>query len=166
MFRTILELFVEFCLWLEDDKHVKHIAKKEKQDGKSRFFQKHVLMPSTYTSLVSVIIIGGVFICLLALRTRYAYPKATKQELNEMMRFVEAWKENYGTYPEHLADMIGLDPIRKAWKKDAWSRPYRYSLVNSGEGVLIASSGKDGVFNTDDDIVFKSADFVKTHLSF
>ena len=152
MIELILSTLAEFGLIREDYKHHKKITKKENADGIKRPFQKHFLQPSMII-VISVLIIGsisaGIFFSYQRTST---FPEKTEKEIAEISDRLENWNENIGQYPTELSELIGNNPIRQGWKKDAWDRGYKYEITKNGEGFLIISAGSDGQFGNEDDI--------------
>ncbi len=62
------------------------------------------------------------------------------------------WNEKFGKYPTDLNELIGNNPLRQDWKKDAWNREYEFKITENGQGFLIISVGSDGKLKTGDDI--------------
>ena len=144
--------FAEFALTYQDYKHRKRIRKKEKEDGIKRPFQKYFLQPSVLI-LITLLIIANISIVLfLNYQRKYIFPEKTVKEISEISDRVEKWQEKFGAYPKELNELIGNDPIRQAWKEDAWNRDYKYTVTENGNGFLITSAGPDGQFGTEDDI--------------
>ena len=152
MIELILSTLAEFGLIREDYKHKKRISKIEKEDGKKRTFQKYALQPSVIIGIALVLIVSICTIIFTIYQYTSIYPEKTKKELIEITDWTEKWKMKYGHYPTELNEMIGSNPMRQDWKKDAWDRPYKYTQVNEGMNFSIKSAGKDGKFETEDDI--------------
>ena len=51
----------------------------------------------------------------------------------------------------NLNELIGNSPLRQDWKKDAWNREYKFTIIDNGNGFL-TSAGSDGKFGTENDI--------------
>jgi hypothetical protein len=137
MIELILITLAEFGLIRGDYKHRKRVSKKEKEDGIKRPIQKYFFQPSSII-LISVLIIGSIsaFLFFTYQRTSVFHDK-TKKEISEMSDRMGNWNENLGKYPTELDELIGNNPMRQSWKKDAWNR---------------VSAGLDGEFGTKDDI--------------
>jgi hypothetical protein len=152
MIELILITLAEFGLIRGDYKHRKRVSKKEKEDGIKRPIQKYFFQPSSII-LISVLIIGSIsaFLFFTYQRTSVFHDK-TKKEISEMSDRMGNWNENLGKYPTELDELIGNNPMRQSWKKDAWNRVYKYTITENGKGFLIISAGLDGEFGTKDDI--------------
>ena len=152
MIELILSTLAEFGLIREDFKHHREISKMEKADGKKRTFQRYFLQPSSIM-VISVLVVGSLSAILFFTYQRNSmFPEKTKQEISEMSKRMDNWKENLGKYPTELNELIGNSPLRQEWKKDAWNRKYEFKIIENGNGFLITSAGSDGKFGTEDDI--------------
>jgi len=152
MIELILSILVDFGLIRADYKHEKRISEKEKKDGVKRPFQKYFLQPTVIVFIPALLIIILCSIIFSFYQYKSVYPKKTKKELSEITEWTEKWKMKYGHYPTELNEMIGNNPIRQGWKKDAWNREYKFMIAEDGKGFLIISAGSDGKFKTEDDI--------------
>ena len=74
--------------------------------------------------------------------------------ISEIKNWLEKWYEKYERYPSDLNEIIGNNPLRQNWNKDAWGGEYNYAVINNGTAFILVSSGKDGRFGTEDDISF------------
>ena len=152
MIELILTILAEFGLIRKDYKHRKRIRKKEKEDGIKRPFQKYFLQSSVLI-FITVLVIGSLSAFLFVTYQRASvFPKKTKKEISKINDRMKKWNEKFGQYPTELNELIGNDPMRQDWKRDAWNRPYKYAVVGNGKGFLIISAGSDGQFGTKDDI--------------
>jgi|TARA_R110002110_G_scaffold208363_2_gene420680 general secretion pathway protein G len=152
MIELILSTLAEFGLIREDYKHQKRISKKEKEDGIKRPIQKYFMQPSALI-LIAVLVIGSLSAILFFTYQRTSvFPEKTEKEISEISDRMENWNEKFGQYPTELNELIGNSPLRQDWKKDAWNRPYGFTITENGKGFLITSAGSDGKFGTEDDI--------------
>ena len=152
MIKIILSTLAEFGLIREDYKHQKKISKKEKEDGIKRPIQKYFLQPSVLI-LIAVVVIGSLSaILFFTYQKTSVFPEKTKKEISEMKDRMENWNKNLGQYPTELNELIGNNPLRQDWKKDAWNREYKFMITKNGKSFLITSAGSDGKFGTKDDI--------------
>jgi len=88
---------------------------------------------------------------------------ATRANLYRLAGALEAYKQQYGTYPRRLIDLQEMDPTLKP-VVDAWGREFVYSAI-SGDVAAAApmpfqryqliSKGPDGILGTADDIVLR-----------
>jgi len=74
----------------------------------------------------------------------------TLEKMNSIIELMTKYREEKGIYAERIEDLVGGSPIRKSLLRDAWGR----GLILHREGKLyrLHSTGKDGVFNTEDDL--------------
>ncbi|APQ17464.1 type II secretion system protein GspG [Maribacter hydrothermalis] len=155
MIELILSTLVEFGLIREDYKHRKLIGKKEKEDGNKRPIQKYFLQPSSIMVILFVVVGSISAFLFFGYQRTSIYPDKTEKEIAEISQRMENWNEKLGQYPSDLKELIGNNPIRQDWKKDAWNREYEFTITENGKGFLIMSAGPDGEFKTEDDIKSK-----------
>jgi general secretion pathway protein G len=152
MLEFILSTLAEFGLIREDYKHRKRISKKEKEDGTKRPFQKYFLQPSSIMVIIFLIVGSISAILFFGYQRTSIYPDKTKKEIAEISERMENWNKKLGKYPTKLNELIGNNPLRQGWKKDAWNREYEFRITENGQGFLITSAGSDGKFHSEDDI--------------
>ncbi len=75
----------------------------------------------------------------------------TKKKIKQITKILEEEKSILGTYPQKLDIIVRNNPLRKTITKDCWGNAFHYNLINKDTYELI-SVGKDGIFNTEDDI--------------
>tara|TARA_R110001606_G_C15360647_1_gene648488 strand:+ start:1584 stop:2051 length:468 start_codon:yes stop_codon:yes gene_type:complete len=155
MIEIILSTLAEFGLIHEDYKHKKRISLIEKEDGKKRPFQKYLLQPSVIITICLIFTVSIGVIAFIIYQHTSIYPEKTKKELIKITDWIEKWKIKYDHYPTELNEIIGNNPQRQGWNTDAWDRPYKYTHQNNGIGFSIKFAGKDGQFETKDDIILK-----------
>jgi hypothetical protein len=100
-------------------------------------------------------LIAIVFIALAAFAIDFAgqdYFKArsTEKEMTEMTEALNKYKYHTKKYPENLRQLVGNNPLKKDWLTDQWGNSYKYKVMPGG--ITLASFGKDGKENTDDDL--------------
>jgi len=93
--------------------------------------------------------VGGVL-----LFANYSKKSDTENQFSKMSLAIEKLKNETGSYPETISTLIGSNPLRREWTKDAWGNPVNYTIVNSGFKLI--SAGKDGVFGNEDDVVLNT----------
>ena len=102
---------------------------------------------------IAVLVIGSISsILFFTYQRKSVFPEKTKKEITEMSERMENWNKNLGQYPTELNELIGNNPLRQDWKKDAWNREYKLMITKNGKGFLITSAGSDRKFGTEDDI--------------
>lgn len=148
----------------------KDIDPQKKIDGQSRGWKKVVfttisLINSTSIKSLKVllttimIVIFGVFIIAVAISVfgqAYFKKRNTIRDCDEIVAALATYNDKEKTYPVDLITLIGNNPMRANWNKDAWGNPYKYSISTNGSSFTLISSGKDGRFGTGDDIIYKN----------
>ncbi|MET0637853.1 MAG: type II secretion system protein GspG [Chitinophagaceae bacterium] len=94
--------------------------------------------------------------CLLFFGQNFLKKRNTINTCKEMVLALDFYKESKKTYPTDLKTLITNNPMRIGWDKDDWGNPYQYKTDNNGTTFILVSSGKDGKFNTRDDIEFRN----------
>lgn len=155
MIESIAELLAEIGFISEDYKHRKKIKAKEKKDGIKRPFQRYFLQPSTLITIAVIVFTVIASFLFFSYQNNSIYPQKTKKELVEITEWIIKWEEKFDRYPTDLNEIIGNDPIKQNWKKDAWKRDYKYVKTEKPLGFTIISAGLDGKFDTKDDIKFE-----------
>ncbi len=155
MLEFILSTLAEFGLLREDYKHRKRISKKEKEDGTKRPIQKYFLQPSSIMVISLLVIVSISSFLFFGYQRKSIYPDKTKKEIAEMSDRMKNWNQKFGKYPANLNELIGNNPLRQGWEKDAWNREYKFKITENGRGFLITSAGSDEKFHTEDDIKSK-----------
>ena len=150
----MLEFFLEVLVWLGldigDYRHRKKIEKLEKADGKSRTLEKLFLSPSAKAYFKVFIILCLFAFLYFLLSDYYIKPKDTSKEILEISNYAKSWYKKFGRYPNDLEQLTTKKPLQKDWLKDEWGNVYKYYYTKST--FVITSAGRDGEFDTDDDI--------------
>jgi len=88
---------------------------------------------------------------------------ATRANLYRLAWAIEAYRQQYGTYPRRLIDLQEMDPNLKP-VVDAWGREFVYSAISGDVAAAtpmpfqryqLVSKGPDGILGTADDIVLR-----------
>jgi hypothetical protein len=108
----------------------------------------------TIAICITVVLIVG--LTLLIFRQAFFHKSDTLNDCREMTAALEFYKDHKKTYPDNLHTLIANNPLREEWYKDGWNRPYQYIAVDNGSSYILSSSGRDGVFDSPDDITFRS----------
>lgn len=108
------------------------------------------------TAAITVLAVFVLAISILVLGQGYFKKRDTISDCKEIAAALEFYKENKRAYPPDLITLISNNPMRLNWNKDSWGNPYQYTAGNNGTSFTLTSSGKDGKFNTSDDIVFRN----------
>ncbi|UCD15545.1 MAG: type II secretion system major pseudopilin GspG [Candidatus Omnitrophota bacterium] len=121
----------------------------------------------TLIELMIVVIIIGVLAGIVAPRLVGRAEKA-KQEVARsavsatIPAALDLYDLDVGSYPENLEDLVNQPsgaenwdgPYLKKIPKDPWDRDYHYDYPGEhGQDYDLASSGRDGILGSEDDIV-------------
>ena len=110
-----------------------------------------IIIPAIfYLSLISFSM-GGEYVA-----NEFLNSKHTEKELVEISKELDSYFERHKKYPSDYFKVVGSKPIWSSWKTDKWDKKYRYSQSDSTNYTL-TSAGKDGQFDTEDDVVQKSS---------
>lgn len=86
----------------------------------------------------------------------YFKRRDTVTDGQEIITAINSYYKQKNKFPDSLSVIISNNPMRKSWNKDGWNNPYHYSSSKNGTSFSLISSGKDGKFNTNDDIVLST----------
>ena len=110
-----------------------------------------IIIPAIfYLSLISFSV-GGEYVA-----NEFLNSKHTEKELVEISKELDSYFERHKKYPSDYFKFVGSKPIWSSWKTDKWDKKYRYSQSDSTNYTL-TSAGKDGQFDTEDDVVQKGS---------
>ena len=73
----------------------------------------------------------------------------------DIAKALDKYKAAKGYFPTNYIDFTLSKPLRQKWKYDSWENNYMYTLKDSTNYELV-SAGKDGLFDSDDDIIIKN----------
>lgn len=83
------------------------------------------------------------------------FEQISRSQLNSLLKNVEFYKIQHGSYPASLKDLLKDDPtapIHDAIQMNQGRSSSTYNYYNYGDRYRLFSSGQDGVPNTADDI--------------
>ncbi len=129
----------------------------EKAEGRSAAIRNLTV------SIIIVLVIFPVLVYLLftsfklggdALTSNVLNPQNTEKEMQEISIALEKYHNFYNSYPENYIEFVDQKPIRSHWSTDGWNNAYRYS--KDSITYTLVSAGKDGVFDTEDDLIVPS----------
>jgi hypothetical protein len=106
------------------------------------------------TALLTSLAVLAAWMVLLLLAQGFIKNRDTRTDCRQMTRALDHFYERTARYPANLAELIGKSPLRQGWKRDGWGKAYRYSTATGGTSYLLISAGRDGRFNTGDDLTF------------
>ncbi|RPD42373.1 type II secretion system protein GspG [Chitinophaga barathri] len=101
------------------------------------------------------VIAGGVLLMLLT--RNYSKASTTRNDCSEISASLNSYYQHHKKYPGSLDEIIGINPLRRKWNQDGWGNPYRYNTGHNVTSFTLVSPGKDGKFDSGDDIVVKQA---------
>jgi len=84
----------------------------------------------------------------------YLNVEHTEDEMIEISTALNKYEIRNKKYPQDFYEFVHSKPIWESWATDSWGNKYTYNLTQ--KGFVITSSGVDGKFNTEDDIVRKN----------
>ncbi len=110
---------------------------------------------------------GGVFLARVPRMIengRLRREAATRANLYRLAWAIEAYRQQYGTYPRRLLDLQEMDPNLKP-ALDAWGHEFIYRAMSGDVAAATApmpfqryelvSKGPDGILGTEDDLVLR-----------
>ena len=112
----------------------------------------HVVKMILLTSL-GLVLIG---ISILWLAQGYFKKRDTRNDCKEIVLSLTDYYKQKNKYPNNLSTLISNNPMRQCWYKDHWGNSYSYRTDNDGKTFTLISAGRDGKFNTKDDLFFAS----------
>lgn len=153
-FLPIQYLFTGTMIWSLVDLYFKT----EKTEGKAKAVKNLIfslivviiLIPAViYLSIISFSI-GGDYV-----KDSIFNSKNTDNELTEISKELDNYFHNHKNYPNDFEEFVRTKPIWENWKTDSWGNKYLYQQQDS-LNYKLTSSGKDGKFNTEDDLFIES----------
>jgi uncharacterized membrane protein len=105
-------------------------------------------------AMVTILAIFILIISALVMAQDYFKERDTINSSKEITAALDHYKASENTYPSSLSTLIIHNPLLSA--QDRWGNLYQYSTQDKGAHFILISSGKDGKFNTRDDLVFKN----------
>ncbi|MEM8835085.1 MAG: type II secretion system protein GspG [Planctomycetota bacterium] len=93
--------------------------------------------------IYGMVVIGGTFTQMLQIA------QETGEDLKAQREALVATYEADGAFPDSFEGLALTEEDRT----DYWGNEYRYEVVAGGENYVIRSAGKDGSFDTDDDVI-------------
>jgi TM2 domain-containing membrane protein YozV len=124
--------------------------------------RKKALTNLSFGILIAVVVIPSVFYLFYMSMYRggeyvtkeYLNVEHTEDEMIEISTALKKYEVRNKKYPEDFYEFVYSKPIWQQWATDSWGNKYRYNLTQ--KGFALTSSGVDGKFNTEDDIVRKN----------
>lgn len=144
----ILMIFQDFKFWIK--RRQQRDCVKESEHQKKKFWA-----PTKHIVLILLIIIPSLFFVRIYLFLNGNSEKQTLKKLNEVVLLLEHEKQTNGTYPEQLNSIMRNNPLLRDAITDHWNREFEYCRQDSGKSYHIFSKGKDGISETEDDVILK-----------
>ncbi|NHN24325.1 hypothetical protein FIA58_001445 [Flavobacterium jejuense] len=115
--------------------------------------KENKLLPSTKI-FITILCITFLFSFGFATYKNYfGDDKKVQEELSKVIALLDKEKESMGFYPKELTEIIRNNPLHKNITIDLWGNAYHYKSINNGSTYILLSKGRDGILNTDDDII-------------
>jgi general secretion pathway protein G len=105
---------------------------------------------------LSIALFFVVVIALFIFGQNYFKARDTKADQAEIVAALNAYRQANSAYPDNLTTLVAKNPLRSTWLHDHWGNGYQYAPFNNGTGFTLRSAGKDGKFETGDDLVVKN----------
>ena len=118
----------------------------------------------TLIEIMVVVIIIGILAAVATVKisgqANIARIAATRASIAQIKTAINMYEVNLGSWPNNLQDLvIGGDkdypgPFLEEEEvpKDGWGNDFKYEIRDEGKRVRVTSPGKDGRFDTDDDL--------------
>lgn len=144
----LLELIIDCILLVLDIKFLREYKKKKKTGLP--------VLPSIkiYIATISIALffITGYSIYRIIIGSK----KEAMEKIHTVENALNKEKESFGKYSEKLNSIIRNNPLKKDIILDYWGNEYFYRTSNNATSYQLISKGKDGLLNTDDDIITKN----------
>ncbi|OBX24575.1 type II secretion system (T2SS) protein G [Gelidibacter algens] len=145
----VLLIFKDFKFWLR--------RKKQRRYEQQHALPKKKMLAPSLKIISIVLVLSPILIVIRATLFLASNTEATTVEkLSEVALLLKHEKQTIGHYPEQLNTISRGNPLLKDVHKDDWNREFFYERHRSGESYVLASLGKDGLLNTEDDIKIES----------
>lgn len=145
-------LLAEMLLFFEDVKFWLRRRKQRRYEQQYALPKKKMLAPSLKILIVVLMFSPIVLVVRATLLLSSSAEVKTTEKLSKVVSLLNHEKQTIGRYPKHLKTLIRGNPLLKDVNMDDWNREFFYVLKPSGESYVLASFGKDGILNTEDDI--------------
>ena len=109
-----------------------------------------IIIPTVFYLTTISFYKGGLYV-----KSEYFDSNNTKEEMVVICDNLDRYYNSTRKYPSDYQKFVCSKPIWDGWKRDSWLNKYRYTQSDSTNFTL-TSSGKDGIFDTADDIIMKN----------
>lgn len=149
------EFFETVCdiLFLRED--YKHYKKKKQRRGyeKTNNLPKKIMISSWTWAMIIFIVVMISLWGVKKFDLYYFGKNKTIKKLNIISEILEKEKNDIGFYPANLDTIKRNNPLRSNIDIDFWGNKYYYEKLS--DSYILLSMGKDGTYNTKDDIKLK-----------
>lgn len=130
-----------------------------KKRKRRKYEEKHGLPKKKMTSpkerLLIILGISVLVFLILIPITKSVFNNHNRNTVDKIGRIkvlLEREKEFLGDYPVELKQIIRGNPVNSDLREDSWGNEFKYQFNEKEKSYLLVSSGKDGKFDTEDDI--------------
>lgn len=153
MIEDIALFFGELFFWREDYS----FSKRKKA---RRALEKEQNLPKKLMISPIVIVIGVLLLIVVVLKlvsSSYFNPNKginkTSEKITKIELLLEKRKSTLGEYPIELKAITKNNPLKKRSILDYWNNKFHYKVIDKDSSYILISKGKDGILNTEDDIL-------------
>lgn len=148
----ILELLSSVALNIQEFFFRRKREKRRKFEEENNLPKKRMISPFQRLDILLgvcliIYIIGRVYV----VPSRVSENKTNKRA-TEIKELLEKEKEVFGSYPLQLRIIKRGNPLRENLLIDGWGTNFKYKIIENSYNLT--SAGKDGEFDTEDDIIF------------
>jgi len=104
-------------------------------------------------SFLGLVLAGSL---ILWLAQGYIKERDTRNDCREIVSSLTDYFQHKNRYPNDLKTIVNNNPLRQNWYKDHWDNNYSYKTGNNGKTFTLISAGKDGKFDTKDDLIYSN----------
>jgi general secretion pathway protein G len=149
---SILELLSSAALNIQEFFFRRKREKRRKFEEENKLPKKRMISPFQRLDILLgvcliIYIIGKVFVVPSIVSENKTNKRAT-----EIKELLEKEKEVFGSYPLQLRIIKRGNPLRENLLIDGWGINFKYKIIKNS--YSLTSAGKDGKFDTKDDIIF------------
>ncbi len=149
----LAELFAELLLIIEDLKFWKKKKARRKYEKENGLPKKTMwLYPSDKIVILAFFVVFVIAIIVYFMFFRNMNENRTVEKLVAIEKLLEAEKKQFGVYPEELNTILRNNPMHRNLLFDSWDNSFLYELSEDNLTYCVISMGKDGKFQTNDDI--------------
>lgn len=148
----ILELLSSAALNIQEFFFRRKREKRRKFEEENKLPKKRMISPFQRLDILL-----GVCLIIYIIGRVYVVPSIvsenkTNKRATEIKELLEKEKEVFGSYPLQLHIIKRGNPLRENLLIDGWGTNFKYKIIENS--YSLTSAGKDGEFDTEDDIIF------------